>query len=839
MNEEDKSKFHPSQQEIRSFLEILTTSESDCVRELRILDTKLGTVSGYFNNNDKLIEAAMMYDGKVPGIYITVNPTNPDLLARANNRIVTHAKHTTSDTDIPKRSYLFLDFDPKRPTGIPSTDMEHEAAIMRAKSCWDRLEDIGWPAPILCDSGNGAYLLYRIDLPNDSASTELINRCLQVLAFLYDDDAVTIDQKVGNAARIMRVIGTLNCKGDGVAERPHRRSRLLEKPDQVLHVTREQLECLAKIVPEDPPSIRPASKSTFKLDDWIHKNNLTVISTGPWKEGRKWILSLCPWNPEHANRAAYIVQFSNGAIAAGCHHNGCKGNGWRELRKIVEPDWAPSTSIAPVDTDWGKIVPLDEFQLAKLPETLFPSWAGRFVHALSEATETPIELAAMMALSTISTSVGKKFKVQMKPGYQEPLNIWTCSALDSGNRKTAVVNECPNPILEWERGKAQELAPLIKEANSKRKSEEAIIASLRARLGKAKSEDRLQIMSEITELEAKLTEVPKLPRLWSADITPEKLGVVMYDNGESLALISDEGGIFDIMAGRYSRGIPNLDIFLQGHAGSSVRVDRGSRPTVQMLSPALTIGLSPQPCVLRGLANIQGFRGRGLLARFLFSLPKSTIGDRTGKTQPVPDEIKSEYCRGIRSLLDIDPGKDDEGFQITYSLRLSAEAYSHWEEFSRDIEHRMKDSGDLSQITDWAGKLPGAVARIAGLFHCADHAHSQPWAIDISAETMLRALRFSDVLISNALAVFGLMGIDETIEKARKILRWIKKEGRSMFTQRDCHYALKSSFQRVNQLCPALDVLIERYYIRPLKQESVPHRPSKVFEVNPTLETEK
>ena len=104
-----------------------------------------------------------------------------------------------------------------------------------------------------------------------------------------------------------------------------------------------------------------------------------------------------------------------------------------------------------------------------------------------------------------------------------------------------------------------------------------------------------------------------------------------------MAIISDEGGIFDILAGRYNNGVPNLDLFLQSHAGAAVRVDRGSRPSVMMDEPALTLILSPQPDVLQGLASKPGFRGRGLLARFLFMLPVSKIGYRSGNTKPVPE----------------------------------------------------------------------------------------------------------------------------------------------------------------------------------------------------------
>ncbi len=113
-----------------------------------------------------------------------------------------------------------------RPSGISSTDQEHSGAIERAVQIRDALRETGWPDPILGDSGNGAHLLYRVDLPSND--NELVKRCLQSLARRFDDDRVKIDQKVFNPSRIWKLYGTVSRKGDSVAERPHRLARVLE-----------------------------------------------------------------------------------------------------------------------------------------------------------------------------------------------------------------------------------------------------------------------------------------------------------------------------------------------------------------------------------------------------------------------------------------------------------------------------------------------------------------------------------------------------------------------------------------------------------------------------------
>jgi hypothetical protein len=92
----------------------------------------------------------------------------------------------------------------------------------------------------------------------------------------------------------------------------------------------------------------------FNLDVFIAKYGVELRSIGAWNGGRKFVLERCVWNPEHNDKSAYIVQFENGAIAAGCHHNGCQGKGWRDLRDLFEPDRAAKTGSHQNGTQAGE-----------------------------------------------------------------------------------------------------------------------------------------------------------------------------------------------------------------------------------------------------------------------------------------------------------------------------------------------------------------------------------------------------------------------------------------------------------------------------------------------------
>ncbi len=477
-------------------------------------------------------------------------------------------------------------------------------------------------------------------------------------------------------------------------------------------------------------------------------------------------------------------------------------------------------------------IPLDVPTLPLLPGEIFPQWAESFIDAVGNATETPRELAAMMELGTIATALQRKFIVQVEPGYLKHLNLWLTPALPSGNRKTQVLRAVTKPLRQWEAGQLAEIAPRIAKAKSARETALARIATLRKKAAGAEdnSADYADLQQQIQNLESKLPEIPGLPKLWAQDVTPEKLGALMAESGECMAIISDEGGIFDILAGRYNNGVPNLDLFLQSHAGAAVRVDRGSRPSVMMDEPALTLILSPQPDVLQGLASKPGFRGRGLLARFLFMLPVSKIGYRSGNTKPVPETISSNHDAHIRALLRFK--RPDTG---PYAITLSDVAHAELRAFADQVEVAMREGGRFEHIQDWAGKLPGAAVRIAGNLHVAELAFGMPADSKLSIDTMRRALQFAAVLGAHAVAAFDLMGADEALKGARKVWSWIRRERKPHFTFHDCFNALRGTFPRTADLERPVEVLVERHHVALLESPSKVGRPSRIYEVNPKL----
>jgi hypothetical protein len=164
-----------------------------------------GTVSGYFNDPDRAArQVAHALDGRAT-VYTSLNLVRPEALVRAPHRLQRNPKATSSTDDILRRRWLLLDGDVVRQDGIsavPSTEDEHQRALEVMLALAGKLTAMGWTRPIVADSANGAHLLVPTDLPNDAATTALIQRVLAALAAEVDTDTVHLDTSVYDPPRM-------------------------------------------------------------------------------------------------------------------------------------------------------------------------------------------------------------------------------------------------------------------------------------------------------------------------------------------------------------------------------------------------------------------------------------------------------------------------------------------------------------------------------------------------------------------------------------------------------------------------------------------------------------
>jgi len=360
----------PDQEDIRRFAGVLFDRPGRVV-ELRV--PKVGgrrrTDSGSFDDPEAFVKAATRLSGAAAGVYVTAHAAKPEILARSANQVREWAEITTSDHDIEAYRFLFVDIDPIRPAGIPSSDEEHEAALAVAATIAEMCRAKKWTVRVHADSGNGAMLLIPVDLPADDAGQEIIVGCLAALAKRFSTHAVKVDSSVANPARIVRIPGTLNAKGSGSSDRPHRLARIISVDLDGPAIPLSALAALAAKGREeaDPPTgtrQRPSvtrSGGAFDVEAALSRWGLSVASKAPYggrMGGTRYVLECCPWDESHSLGEAFVIQGASGAISAGCQHDSCTW-GWAELRERFEPghrdrhvDRPPTPPEADEQAEW-------------------------------------------------------------------------------------------------------------------------------------------------------------------------------------------------------------------------------------------------------------------------------------------------------------------------------------------------------------------------------------------------------------------------------------------------------------------------------------------------------
>lgn len=431
------------------------------------------------------------------------------------------------------------------------------------------------------------------------------------------------------------------------------------------------------------------------------------------------------------------------------------------------------------------------------PVGCLPTWVQAHVLSVADEQQVAVDLPAMLSIVALAIPNAKRYRIHVQGDWFEPVNIYVVVALPPSAGKSPVFRRM---FKVYERHEATLAATATVEADMVAQRRRII----EARMHKAeKSDDAVEAQIALDELRA--TPEVTIPRLIADDTTVEKLVDLLAANGSRMALLSDEGGLFDAMAGRYSDKA-NLDPFLQAWSGSTIRTDRIGRATPVVYDPLLTIGLTVQPAVIRALSAKPEFRGRGLTARFMYAIPRDFVGHRDFLTVRDGDRNAAEaYEKRIQAMLD-EPTPTEP-----VTLELAPDAWVAFSRWRQGLEARRVRDGDLRQMAEWTTKLESSVCRLAALLHIAERRTG-----DVDAETLGRALTVGEYWLEHAKAVHDLWGTDDTTAAAQTILDWLAATRRGEFTVRDVYSERRGAFPNAASTVDPLNLLIEKGWLRPL-----------------------
>lgn len=463
---------------------------------------------------------------------------------------------------------------------------------------------------------------------------------------------------------------------------------------------------------------------------------------------------------------------------------------------------------------YGYPAPLEhEVKTPDFPFYALPKPLAEFVYAVSEATQTAPGLAGGAALAALSAAAGGFFQVQVRDGYNEPVHLFLAMIAGSGERKSSVMKALIAPLREAERELYNELAPGLLEQATQRDIAERYAEKAKRDAGNASDpakRDEL-ISNAITaagQAEAMKPQAP--PRIIGDDVTVEALDSLMAEQGGRFAILSSEGGLFTELSGRYS---PNTDItnVLMAHAGDPIRVDRKGRESEFIDDPALTVGIMIQPLVLAKATGNPVFMASGLMARFMYSWPKSMVGRREVDPAPVAKDVAKRYRDAVYSLA---YGVRMAG--VITTLTLSPEADQARLTYAEEIERELGPGGSLAHMQAWTSKVVGAAVRMAGLFHAVIDRDSTEIAKDEMDAGIVLAKHFT----AHASRVFD--GLSEGAAEhalARRTVDLIRRKDWEEFALRDLIGAAPTWLATKEIAQPVVDLLVDLGWLLPIAPE--------------------
>ena len=496
------------------------------------------------------------------------------------------------------------------------------------------------------------------------------------------------------------------------------------------------------------------------------------------------------------------------------------------IRKAIEGSTEVYTPPQP--KVFHPLLPLkqQDSDLPPFPVGCLPAVMKDYVKAVAAHSQTSEDMAAVIGIGVLAVCLQGKFLVQGTPGYTEPLSLYTVVIAAPGERKSSVMREMTGFLYDYEKDFNEMRGPEIRKNRQERENLERKIEGLRDQLRKSENEEA---EAELFYLEGELDDLEEMKdvRFFADDCSSEALTSLLANNGGVFSVISTEGGIFDIMAGRYSSKA-NIDVWLKGHCGDAIRVDRLGREPEYIPHPALSAILSIQPSVLDEIMSNTTMTGRGLIARFLYASPPSRIGSRVFCSPPVPENTAKAYKDLVYSLMAIP--KPEETSKLILSDRAT-EIISDY--FS---EHEAFLAGEGQIISDWGAKYIGAILRIAGLLCVAE---AGGFASEIPGETMSKAIEIGKYFLAHSTYAYSMMGNDLTIKKAQFFLGRIKRERITMVKRWELAKLCRGMyFKNSESIQPTLELLENYGYIRIETAEDV-QRPGRksdtMIVVNPAV----
>jgi hypothetical protein len=477
-----------------------------------------------------------------------------------------------------------------------------------------------------------------------------------------------------------------------------------------------------------------------------------------------------------------LDQPADGKVAEQRRDNG--GNEDASTRRIESPqasafDWA--------DPDWTL---LDDRrgELPEFPVDVFtPAWQQWLQRASHGAGVRP-EHVAVPLLGVASSLIGMARCVRATTSWAEPMTLWTCVVADSGDRKTPGLNVTMRALDLIEKNNSAA-------ASAKRLTHETRIQRAKEAKKRWKEDCQAALDAESPRepppMPAEAIDPGKFiePRLYVTDPTIERLVALLQARPRGMMLIRDELLGFLLNMDRYSRG-SDRPFWLEAWNGGRYVVERvsGSIAVEHLLIGV--IGSSQPDRLARAFAGNED----GMYGRFLYAWP-STPDYRPLSNDAV--EVEPELLSALTALVRLPP-EDVDGAFASQAIWLSEGAIAEFEGLRKWIDKTKRALDGHEQ--QWLAKGETMVLRLAGTLAF------MAWAIALGApaangtdaltgwlepqtideQFMTSAIQlWREFFWPHARAALRQIGRSDHHKYARRVLRWVKEQGRHEVSRED------------------------------------------------------
>lgn len=447
-----------------------------------------------------------------------------------------------------------------------------------------------------------------------------------------------------------------------------------------------------------------------------------------------------------------------------------------------------------LDGTWPEPQPLGVTRAPEWPRGVLPPWAEAMVDGVADELQAPRDLPAMLLLGALAVLHGGRSAVRIKGQWSEGLNLYVVVALPPSVGKSPAMSMIFAPLKEWLDDRRQ--GALVEVERAKQQ-----LRMIEQDMAKAEKAGNTALAGHLLDYKLAL-EMPVVPQLWTDDATPEAFVRRLYEHGGRMSIMSTEGGVFQIMAGRYGE-MSNLEPYLKAWSGDEIVVDRIGRESYIVPNPTTSMVLTVQPSVLEEVGQNRENRNRGLPARFMMSIPEHRVGHRNMIDAPeLGDDVRWKYHEEMWAIM----RRLDS---IGSSMRPTPSAQRGFLFWRQSLEDRR--AGDLKPLSEWSTKLESSVVRTAGLLHFANGNSTED---PISDETMAAAIVIGNYWIEHAKLAHDMWDADSALSGARAIVARMVDDEIEETTARDLMRLMRQRFGRADDLVPSLELLVDRGWIR-------------------------